>query len=517
MNDISISRRFFLQTAAFASTASIAGTYPGISLAADGKTLRVRFNRDPESFDPGYYVGGHPNNDVNWLTMPALVHYGMRNGQPTWVPSPFVEHVTVRDATNIDFELKKGLMWTNGFGEVTTEDVAYSYARMTTSDWKNDYATFSHVEVTGSHTGTIVLSEPFSPFMNTTLASGTGIIVSKAATESVGGRFTTEVPASCGPYVYEMKQGQYVRLTRNPDWQGDMPYFDVIEGLIVTEDESAALAFEAGELDCAQVSSNSLARYSAELPPNSRLTVAGALQYMWLGMNTEHPKLQDIRIRKAIQRAVDQASVIAGAYSGTAEPSYGVVSPGLTGRRTSAGYSFDPEAARALVDEAGASGLELTLKTLNNQERVLSATIIQANLADIGINVTVMPVDAGPFWEMGQESKGDGWKDLELWIMRYGSGPDPYEPFQWFVRDQVGIWNWERWSSDEFEDLFAMGVMETDPSKRAEIYFRMQEIMEDTGAYVWLTHEPEVFVHRSDLSVQLAPSGEMQLTYFADV
>ena len=37
------------------------------------------------------------------------------------------------------------------------------------------------------------------------------------------------------------------------------------------------------------------------------------------------------------------------------------------------------------------------------------------------------------------------------------------EPFQWFVRDQVGVWNWERWSSDEFEDLFAKGVAETDP------------------------------------------------------
>ena len=115
---------------------------------------------------------------------------------------------------------------------------------------------------------------------------------------------------------------------------------------------------------------------------------------------------------------------------------------------------------------------------------------------------------------MGQESKGDTWKDLELWIMRYGSGPDPYEPFQWFVRDQIGIWNWERWSSDEFEELFKKLVAETAPEERHKIAIRMQEIMENTGGYVWLTHEPEVFIHRADIAAQFAPSGEMQLGYF---
>ena len=485
-----------------------------MSLATEGKKLTIRFNRDFDSLDPGFYVGGHPNNDINWCCMPSLVHYGFRDGQATWIPSPFVESIEVRDATHIDFTLKPGFMWSNGYGEVTADDVAFSYDRMTTSDWKNDYVAYDRVDVTDRFSGTIVLKEAFAPFMNTTLASGTGIILSRKATEDAGGRFTTEIPATCGPYVYEWSQGQYVRLTRNPDWPVEEPYFDEIEALIVTEDDSAALAYEAGELDCAQISSEALARYKKELPPGSSLTVAGALQYMWLGMNTEHPKLQDIRVRRAIQQAVDQASIIEGAYAGTAEPSFGVVSPGLVGKRSSAGYGYDPEAARALIEEAGVSGMELTLRTLNNQERILAATIIQANLAEIGLNVTVMPLDAGPFWDMGQESKGDTWKDLEIWIMRYGSGPDPYEPFQWFVRGQVGIWNWERWSSDEFEDLFRKGVEEVDTAKRAEIYTRMQEIMEETGAYVWLTHEPEVFIHRDTLSAKFAPSGEMQLAYF---
>jgi peptide/nickel transport system substrate-binding protein len=498
----------------YTGVVSALGTFPGVSLSAMDKKLTIRFNRDMDSLDPGYYVGGHPDNDVNWCMMPALVHFGYEDGRAVWVNSPYVENVKVVSPTRIEFTLKSGLKWTNGYGEVTTEDVAYSYDRMAKSEWKGDYVAYDHTEIIDKYSGALVLNQPFAPFMTATLASGTGVILCKKATEAVGGKFTNEVPATCGPYVMEWKQGQYVRLTRNPEWTGDLPQWDEIEALIVTEDEAAALAYEAGEVDCTQITSNSYARYQKELPPNSKLNVAGALQYMWMGLNTEHPKLKDIRVRQAIQHAVDINAVNQGAYSGTAELSYGVVCPGLVGKRDKASYSYDPAKAKALLDEAGVSGLSLTLRTLNNSERILAAQIIQANLAAIGVTVKVLPLDSGPFWEMGQESKGDTWKDLELWIMRYGSGPDPYEPMQWFIRDQVGVWNWERWSSDEFEDLYAKLIAETVPDERHKIAIRMQEIMEDTGAYVWLTHEPEVFIHRADLTTLHAPSAEMMLTYF---
>jgi peptide/nickel transport system substrate-binding protein len=515
MTNFTPSRRQFLQTAAFAGAAGLVGAYPGISFSAEGDTLTVRFDRELESLDPGYYVGGHPANDVNWAVVPALVHYGLKDGQSTWVPAPHVESVTVTDSTHIDFTLKSGLMWSGGNGEVTTEDVAYSYDRMKESEWKGDYVAYDHVEIKDKYSGTIVLNQPFSPFMFTTLASGTGVIVCKKAVEEAGGKFTVEIPATCGPYVIsEFKQAQVLRLRPNPDWNGPNPAYANIDCIFVSEDEASALAFEAGELDCTKITSNSYARYQKELPENSKLSIAGALQYMWMGLNIENPKLQDIRVRQAIQHAVDKDSIIQGAYSGTAEPSFGVVCPGLIGRRLETGYSYDPAKAKALLDEAGVSGLNLTLRTLNAQERVLAAQIIQANLAAIGITVEIIPLDSGPFWEMGQESKGETWKDLELWIMRYGSGPDPYEPFQWFVREQVGIWNWERWSSDEFEDLFAKLVAETNPDERHKIAIRMQEIMEETGGYVWLTHEPEVYIHRADIEAHFAPSGEMQLGYF---
>ena len=58
---------------------------------------------------------------------------------------------------------------------------------------------------------------------------------------------------------------------------------------------------------------------------------------------------------------------------------------------------------------------------------------------------------------------------------------------------------------------------ETDPDKRQAIYILMQEIMEQTGGYVWLTHEPEVYIHRAYIDARFAPSGEMLLPYFKPV
>jgi len=507
-------RRQFLATTAVAGVASMFGPLGRRAHAATGGVLKVRTDRDIGTLDPGYMVGGS-EIEVQKSVLPTLVDFSFVNGQLTWRPSMYAKSVVQRDATHIDFELHEGLKWTNGFGELSAQDVKYSFERMKTTDWAGNFDPMEKVEVTGAHTGTIVLAEPFAPFIITSLPHGTGSILSMKATESVGGKFTTELPAVCGQYLYEWTPKQKVTFKPNPEWNGPPANFDEIRMFFIDENKAAELAYEAGEVDCTEISSATYARYLKTPPPSSGLQVAGALQYMWMGMNTEHPKLQDIRLRKAIQHAVDASAVVQGAYSGAVERSYGIVCPGLIGKRGATKYDFNPEKARALLSEAGVSGLELELRTLNAQERILAAQIIQAQLQAVGIAAKILPLDPGPFWDMGLESKGDTWKDLQLWIMRYGTNPDPQEATQWFVSSQVGIWNWERWTNPEFDELYKKGLSETGDAKRNEIYLRMQEIMEDTGAYVWLTHEPEVFIHRDSIKIEIAPSGEMQLRNFS--
>jgi peptide/nickel transport system substrate-binding protein len=514
MKRVQFSRRHFLGTASGIAAAAAIGGAPKFARAQGQRVANVRMQRDISSLDPGFMVGGS-EIDVQTAIMPELIEYAFDGDQLTWVKTAFTKDISQSDdGLQIQFTLNPGLQWSNGFGELTAEDVKFSFERMLTSDWSGNWEALDRVDVTGTHSGTIILKRPFAPFWLNTLCGGTGFVICKKAVEAAGGKYTLEVPATCGPYVYEWTPKQRVVLTRNPDWTGPKPDYDVINYINVEEDKAAELAYEAGEVDVTRITPETYARYLKAPLPDTKTRVAGALQYMWMGMNTQHPKLQDIRVRQAIQHAVDVDSILQGAYAGVTERAYGIVPPPLPGRRTATKIDYNPEKSRALLSEAGVSGLEIDLSTLNHQARLLAAQIIQANLATVGIQARVVPLDSGPFWDLGQESKGEAWKESQLWLMRFGSEPDPFGPFQWFVKDQVGVWNWERWTDPEFDELYAKGLSEADPAKRSEIYLRMQDIMEDTGAYVWITHEPEVFVHRTTIEPDIWPTGQLNFRNF---
>jgi len=508
-------RREFLEVASVLGIGAATAGFSVQTLAQDKKVLNARSHLKLASLDPGYMVGGSEIT-VQWALMPRLANFAFADdGSLSWEPSHFVDSLVQTDPTHIDFAIKPGMKWSNGFGELTAEDVKYSLERMLESEWKGNWSSLDSVEVKDTYTGTIILNKPFAPIWAMTIAAGTGCLVCKEATEKAGGKYTVEIPATCGPYVMDWVPKQKVTLTPNPDWTGPKPYFDQVNYISIDSPEAAELAYEAGEVDCTKITAKTMVRWEKTPPADTKLHLAGALQYMWVGMNTEHPKLQDARVRQAIQHAVDVDSILAGAYEGASIRSYGMVCPGLIGNRTSGGPQFDVEKAKSLMQEAGVSDLSLELKTLNEPERVLAAQIIQANLAEIGVTVKVLPLDSGPYWNMGQESKGEEWKDLQIWMMRFGGSPDPHDMAQWFVKDQIGIWNWERWSSDEFETLYEQGQVETDATKRHDIYVRMQEIMDEQAAYVWIGHEPEVFAHRSSVIPAISAAGEEDFARFS--
>lgn len=516
MTHAKLTRRTVLQAsaAAAAATGFVDGLLDASSAwAQSGKPLRVRANRSIISTDPGYMIGGF-EMVLQYACLARLAKYTNDSDSWDWEPSEFVESLEQTDAQTISFELKKGIMWYGSssgeaIGELDAEDVKYSLERMKVSEWKDKAVALERVDVTGSHSGVIRLNQPFAPVWLTWLCDGTGTILSKKAVEAAGGKFDGIFDFYCGYYrVREWVQKQSYTLEPNPWWPGTPPGIADVKFIVIDDHKTAEIAFEAGEVDIAHISTESIPRLLADPPEGGIVKEYAGTQWYWMGMNVDHPNLQDIRVRRAIQHAVDVETVIAGAFAGVGTRAHGIVPPGLIGHRTEGKYARpDPDAARALLAEAGAEGLKLTLKTENQADRMAAATIVQANLADVGIEVEVVPMDAGPFWNLGLESEGDDWKDLELWIISYLDSPDPSQMTQWYVSDQVGVWNWERWSDPEFDGLFAAGLGETDPDKRHAIYVRMQEIMEDTGAYVWLVFPPNGVIYRQGLEPVITPNG----------
>ncbi len=509
-----LTRRDLMAGAAGGLAAVQAGI--GSSMASGTRVLRWRMLTDITCLDPAFYIN-RSENDVYAALFDRLVE--MVPGD-TWrfAPSQIVTSVEQADPTHITFSLRPDVAWTNGFGRMTAQDVKYSFERLADPEfgsyYTGDWISLDHVEVVDDLSGVIVLKEPDAALWSTVLTWGSGNIVCKAATEALPDqRFTTDPPAVSGPYqIREWQPQQRLVLERNPLWTGPLPYYDEIQCYPIEDNKTAELAFLAGDLDFTTIAVSSVPNLEDDQPADARIAIRATTAYAWIGLNVDHEPFGDIRVRRAVQKAVDVRAIQEGAYFGAAPLATGIISPGLIGYRDVEPPLPDLEGARALLAEAGLpDGFATSLIVENIPDRVNAAQIAQANLAEIGIAVDVIPMDSGPFWEMGIESVGDQWKSLAMVLNNYTSIPDAAFATQWFVPSQVGVWNWERWNNAEFGELDREARAELDPDKRGAMYVRMMDLMWDEAAYIPLVHEPLVALYRDTVDPELLPDGSILL------
>lgn len=422
------------------------------------------------------------------------------------------------DPLTVAFTLKDQLGFTDGYGQLTADDVKFSIERIadpaSESPYAGDWATLKEVEVKDTLSGLIHLNAPFAPLCTSTLPSSSGIIVSRKAVTDLGGKITTKPVAQSGPYILkEWLPKQRTVLVRNPDWKYEQGAYDEIHITPIEDEKTAELGFEAGDLDYTWTSASSISRLKAAPPPDSTVLEKPSLAFVWLGMNKDVAPFDNPNIRRAVQYAIDTKSVVDAAYYGAAATATGIIAPGLPGHRDANLYGYDPDKARELLAQEGVEGLTITLDILNKTERLTAAQVVQANLADVGITCEIKQHDSGTFWTLGS-NEGDTWDKLQMIIQRFSMQPDPSWATAWFITEQVGVWNWERFSDAEFDELNTKGQIELDPAIRDTIYKRMQDIMEESGQYVFLTHEVVGVEHRNSVVPALLPNGMPLLNDF---
>ncbi|QRM54406.1 ABC transporter substrate-binding protein [Sinorhizobium sp. BG8] len=515
MSAFSMNRRQFVLGAAAGMSAL--ALRPGLSYAVEGDTLVVRGASDIEILDPAFQ-NGLLEEEVGRCLFVSLNRLNDVRDGAGWTPYAASE-LTEKSPTEIEFKLHDWLVWTGDFGPVTAEDVKYSFERVANpanaSAWAYAFDALKEVEVTGERSGIIRLKSPSSPFWVTTLPYYMGHIVCKKAVEAAGGKFTTEVPASAGPYVIEkwvLKQS--LSLVLNPAWKGPAPTFAKVRFEIISDDEAAALAYESKAIDYSKISLNTLATYRDTLPEKSSLIQMDGNRFVWLAINLNNPKFADEKVRRALQYALDVSQVMDGSYSGLAAAATGVVPPSMVGHRDAILYPADAGKAQALLDEAGISGLTIELAAQNDKTSQLTCQIVQALFGAVGVTVDIKAYDDAVYWTLGDKSAGDTWKNLEMVLMNFAGGVDPSENLTWFRPSQIGAYNWGQFDSPEFEDLYQKGMAETDPEKRGVIYRKMQDLMEESGGFIFLTHETFAAVVREGLKPYIMADGYLYIPKF---
>lgn len=519
---MTISRRGFLGKGASLGAIAGLGMLPKSVLAqssVEQGVLTARLYADISNLDPAFWTSAVDALVMRAIYAPAL-EFETGVDEFTVRPHSFKSY-EVLDDTSVGFELKPGIMYSDGYGEMTAEDAKFSFERIADPELKSpyidDWSALDHVEVTGKYTGVIHLKKAFAPLFTTTLPGISGVILPKAAIEAAGGKFSTQPPCFSGPYrIREWKPKTRLILERNPDWALEAPEFEEIHLIPIEDPKTAELGFEAGDLDFTEVSVSSILRYADTPPEGSTFEQFDGLNYYWMGINEDNWQLEDQRIRRAIQLAVDRTSIVEAAYLGGASPAAGVVAPGLVGSREANIYNRDLDKARALLDEAGyGGGFPLTISIQQTAENLAAAQVIQANLAEIGIQVQINQYESGTFWSLGIRSEGEQWKELQLFLMRFSMQPDPSWATMWFTPEQVGVWNWQGFDNAEFGELHEAAQSELDTARRDEMYIRMQDLMEESGDFVFLNFVPVGALYKDMIKPALRPDGEPVYPGFA--
>jgi peptide/nickel transport system substrate-binding protein len=511
-----INRRDFLCQSTLAGLA-IAGSLPEVSWAVRGDQLHIRNYNDVSFLDPPFGLSG-ADEVITRAIFQNLLQFKTDGTWDTELDA--AEYFEAIDDTHYAFRLKRGQMFNNGFGEMTADDVKFSFERVIDPAMNAinapDMGTLSHVEVHDRYSGTIVLDSPYAAFVP--IAAADNAILSRRAVTSVGGRFSTQPPCCSGPYLFRSWQAKRKTiLEKNPLWEGPEAAFEEIHVYAMTDAKAAETAFEAGELDCAEITVESVQPFEKDMPPDSSIEIHQSGRNYWLGMNQSNPALQDLRVRRAIQYAVDVEAVVEATWFGLAEPAMGPIPRGMLGcrERTLVPARGDTDKARSLLREAGVElPLRLRLDVNNDALEVTAVQVIQWSLKKVGIEIDIHTQDNSTFLSIGNEEAGDQWQDVQLFVMSFIGAADPYYSLVWFISEQIGQWNWERFSNEEFDRLNDLALATTDVAERGRMYQRMQDIMEESGCYRFISNGVMPQIIRNTIRPVFTPDGYALLRGF---
>lgn len=444
------------------------------------------------------------------------------------------------DGKTYAFTLKQGVQFHQGFGEVTADAVKYSFERAASlqplypgapkdavSYYAGDFPNLIQVKVTGKYTGEVIFKEQFAPFETLTLPFATsGLIIPEAAVAKYGSQWPQN-PVGTGPYEVASYTPNSEMILKKFEAYGDHGSalgapneFDEIRIILTAlnatpKGQALTVPLESGESD---FTPNMGALDTQRLKGNSAFRTyepAAALNYFFLSLDVQNPKLKDVRVRQAIRLALDVDEIIQANRLPLETRLNALIS-----KQMGAGYWPDApvyqrnvDDAKSLLAAAGATNLKLQIATpsISNipGEPNQVMQVIQANLKDAGITVEI--IETPPDAYVAKAGFGT------LAWTSYGGAPDPYYQFEWFTCSQVGVWNYAAWCNQQYSDLEAQLALTADPAGRDAIAIQMQQLMDQDVPYVWISSQIVPCASKASIQAVFDNNANPLMHYFHSV
>ena len=358
------------------------------------------------------------------------------------------------------------------------------------------------VEVVDNLTVNLILTRP-SPDVYGVLGAKTWSMYSPTFVEGAGddhAGYDKLAMEACGtgPFIVEeFTPNEILRLKKNPDyWQEGLPYLDGIEYRVVSDINTRAAMLEAGEADIGMfLAMPDTMRFEND-PQFTVFPGLGSRQY-YMELNQGREPLSDVRVRQAVNYAVDKQGIIDAVYFGRAWISRSqIIAPWVDGFADVGYYEYDPDKARELLDEAGwkvgPKGyrlrddviLTLALHTRKGAKAgdIEIAEFIQAMLKDVGIAVSIVVHDSAAFMYTVGAAAIPEEATYDMMNMSWGcySGDAAYTVYRMYRCD----WFYHYYCDEEVERLAELAKTKPTLEERDVLFAEIQKrVFEQAG---WL-------------------------------
>lgn len=422
VNGFQVKRREFLALLSGTLAAgALASPTSLLAAAAQGGVLEVGSNSNPSSLDPA--TGGAGSDHVVLFPIyDTLVEwtYDTLEARPGLAKS-----WAFPDPQTLVLTLEQGVTFHDGT-PFNAQAVKFNLDRNRSSERSNiqtDLASIDSVAVTGPHEVTLHLNQPDTA-LPLILSDRAGMMVSPQSIEKYERR-SDRNPVGTGMMRFvDWADGARVVLERNPDyWRQDRSPLGGIEFSIIPNGATRLRAVMSGQADLAyQLSGRQLP--IIERMPTLQTSTGPTVYTYQIYLNSSRGPLQDVRVRKALNYAIDRDAFVKATMGGAGETAYMNLPQAHWAYAPEVAelYSYDPEKARALLADAGyPDGLDLQMRGYNDQASVQKEEFLLSQFAEAGIrgrfvNGTIPEMSAAFF---GSEKSGDIL--LSAWTGR----PDP--------------------------------------------------------------------------------------------
>ncbi len=404
------------------------------------------------------------------------------------VPAVASDYEIADDATSILFTIREGITFWDG-SAVTADDIIYSIERY--ADIQGSESAFSileSVEAVDEDHVQVNLSEPSTEFIyNLTCA-----IIPDGYDGTSG-----DAPQGTGPFVYvSYTPGDELVVEKNENyWKEGYPYLDEVTFKIVTDTDTALLMLNSGTLDIFQYLTSDQA---ATLDSTQISTQIGSINYVQgMFLNNAAEPFDNVLVRQAIYYAVDRDLINQMLFDGNSHIIGTNMIPAATkyyNTDTETVYTYDVEKAKELLAEAGyEDGFEFTLTVPNNYAPHLStAEIIVECLAEIGITVNIELVEFTTWYSDVYVDR-----NYEATVVAVDG---TLAPGSWMEKNvSTASDNFTNYNNEEFDELYAQALAETDIDAKADIYKELQMILAEDAASIYIQDPSNILAIRSTL------------------